>query len=317
MTHFTNFYHKMSLDSGVVLTTVLLFSFLSTPIFAAKWLDNFVSYYEVSDNSDFLLHRSRRSIANSNDGGFIYPIRAFNRTFILILQEDNSIFSPDHEIDDGESIYAAELPVLVIGTVQGIGDSFVHGSLINYRFEGEIRIGDDFFMIENAEKFLPDMMSNGKNKASVVYRSNDVTLDAHHADNLLSRRKRSETATDVHEYSLCGWSNEKIREELNSKQKDSGNEHYAHFDHFHDHEDSMYSETANRVKRAATLASDIGQPGLLSDVNKLFNKPKVCVLFMQVDHLLYDKYLKQANSPVCFSQNSLLIYFNHCLFHIA
>ena len=177
--------------------------------------------------------------------------------------------------------------ILVSGKVHGdkSQDSVVHGSLIDGRFEGQLLADGEHLLIENAEKFHQLKKHDKRHRRSVVYRAADVRM-AEAPERNRRKRRNAEHSKTVEQVSTCGWAHENVE-----------------FKH-----SSILGEHIRRPRD--TLNGE--EP---TNILNPLSSPKVCGIFMQVDHLLYEKHYRETESDV--SVEHLKVEYIYLFFHLS
>ncbi|KAL4216376.1 adam dec1 [Mactra antiquata] len=180
-----------------------------------------------------------------------FKFKAFERTFTTILRRDNGHISPDFLLETSAGHSKTELPLLYSGTIQEDG-SKIQGVLKKKgHFEGSITSQNETFYIESASHHFDDVT----NFHTIIYKHSDVIFNT--SQSFCAQSKLFNTQKSL-------ISDIEI-ENLSTKRYLNGSNTNSNFEY-----------QANKHSRRKTRSVD--------------PRKKICELYLQVDHLFYNKY---------------------------
>ncbi|XP_071138288.1 disintegrin and metalloproteinase domain-containing protein 10-like [Mytilus edulis] len=247
----------------------------------AKSLDGFIQHYEELDYSTNDLQsshlRSKRSLTNEP---FQFSFDAFQRNFIIVLQQDKSVFNKDAALNTPGPLDTSHI---YVGHVKGCEGSRVFGYIVDGYFHGSIKIPQ-----ETTYHIEPNKRCIGKVKEvpkahSVIYKEENIASD------LKRFQKESDIKVDSSwEVKVYQW----MQNETKSSHTDRG-------ERYDSNRESKNPQLNNRNR---TL--DRHKRGTLVGRN-------ACFLYMQADPMLFNRINSAYQNEVLAKQYIIGLFATH------
>ncbi|XP_076081145.1 disintegrin and metalloproteinase domain-containing protein 10-like [Mytilus galloprovincialis] len=248
----------------------------------AKSLDRFIKQYEelhYSTNDLQSSHlRSKQSLTNEP---FQFGFNAFQRNFIIVLQQDKSVFNKDAALDTSVPLDTSHI---YVGHVKGCKGSRVFGYIVDGYFHGSIKIlQETTYHIEPTKRFIGKVKEVPK-AHSVIYKEDDIVSDLH--------RLQKESDNKV----VSSWQN-KVHQWMQKEAKSGHTDRDERYDY---NRESKYTQ----LNHSNRILDRHKRRGILGDKN-------ACFLYMQADPMLFNRINSAYHNEVLAKQYILGLFATH------
>ncbi|XP_070393272.1 disintegrin and metalloproteinase domain-containing protein 10-like isoform X4 [Dermacentor albipictus] len=264
----------------------------------ARRLNRFVRHFEPLSYEPRPVHRGhvrvRRSLGASHpqqqqqQPEHVYVrFQGFSRLFHLKLKPDTSVFNKDLVVETAKlGRVKPNIDHIYSGEVVGDPSSRVFGGLHNGVFEGSIQSRWGRFYVEGAHKFF----ARRTPFHSVMYAAEDASMPRAGWCGV-----RGETARWMQQLAVA--SAQAQKPVVKARRHSSG--HRGHWigrrPLAHEHIEDYYNEDADDVDDDAETLDGAGDGERGAARRRTY---RVCGLYVQIDHLLYQQFNERDNDPV-------------------
>ncbi|XP_055059047.2 disintegrin and metalloproteinase domain-containing protein 10 isoform X1 [Misgurnus anguillicaudatus] len=241
------------LDMVLVKLLLLLYCLGDTKGQNGRSLNKYIKYYEgLSYNTNILHHRHQRAKrAVSHEDQFLHlDFHAHGRHFKLRMKRDTSLFSSDFKVEVSGKEIPYDTSHIYSGELYGEKGTLTHGSIIDGKFEGFINSHQGTYYVEPSERYLKD-----KNVPyhSVIYHEDDIDYP--------------------HKYGAEG-----------------GCADHSVFERMKKYQASAVEEPSQQQTRRFIDEESADGPVILRNRRAAQAEKNTCQLFIQTDHLFFERY---------------------------